>query len=62
VVHVNGTEQSDQEAAYDKDKDKRENKRKIYEFLLTGVIAFAATVQAITAIVQAVSTASNPGS
>jgi hypothetical protein len=53
VVHIKGTEQSQQEAAYNKNKDDREDKRKIYELLLTGVIAFAAIAQFGTAIVQA---------
>jgi hypothetical protein len=53
VVHIKGTEQSEKEASYNKNKDDREDKRKIYDLLLTGVIAFAAIAQFVTAIVQA---------
>jgi hypothetical protein len=52
VVHIKGTEQSQQEAAYNIDKDDYENKRKNYELLLTGMIAAAALAQVATATVQ----------
>jgi hypothetical protein len=53
VVHIKGTEQTDQEAAHNKDKDDTENRRKVYELLLTGVIALATVAQVATASIQA---------
>jgi hypothetical protein len=52
VVHIKGTEQSEQETAYNKNKDDREDKRKNYELLLTSMIAAAALSQVATAVVQ----------
>jgi Tn3 transposase DDE domain len=53
VVHIKGTEQSQQEAANNKDKDDREDKRKNYELLLSAMIAAAALVP-LSVIIKAI--------